>query len=79
MSYRSKNMRRIKEEQFDFLRLNNLQDKVNFNKKTYPSGVNFNDELMMFLWELSVEKEQYWSTIHNKLYYFLFRNGQIYV
>lgn len=26
-------MRRIKEEQFDFLRLNNLQDKVNFNKK----------------------------------------------
>lgn len=27
-------MQRIKEEQFDFLRLNNLQDKVNFNKKS---------------------------------------------
>ena len=27
-------MKRIKEEQFDFLRLNNLQDKVNFNKKS---------------------------------------------
>ena len=26
-------MQRIVEEQFDFLRLNNLQDKVNFNKK----------------------------------------------
>lgn len=34
-------MQRIKEEQFDFLRLNNLQDKVNFNKKVYPSGINF--------------------------------------
>lgn len=52
-------MQRIKEEQFDFLRLNNLQDKVNFNKKVYPSGVNFNGELMMFLWALSVEKEEY--------------------
>lgn len=52
-------MQRIKEEQFDFLRLNNLQDKVNFNKKVYPFGVNFNGELMMFLWALSVEKEEY--------------------
>lgn len=42
-------MQRIKEEQFDFLRLNNLQDKVNFNKKVYLSDVNFNGELMMFL------------------------------
>lgn len=31
-------MKRIKEEQFDFLRLNNLQDKVNFNKKANPSN-----------------------------------------
>ena len=52
-------MQRIKEEQFDFLRLNNLQDKVNFNKKVYPSGVNSNDELVMFFWALSVEKEEY--------------------
>ena len=72
-------MKRIKEEQFDFLRLNNLQDKVNFNKKVYPSGVNFNGEFMMFLWTLSVEKEEYWRIIYNKLHYFLFRNGQIYV
>lgn len=72
-------MQRIKEEQFDFLRLNNLQDKINFNKKVYPSGVNFNGELMMFLWALSVEKEEYWRIIYNKLHYFLFRNGQIYV
>lgn len=31
-------MQRIVEEQFDFLRLNNLQDKVNFNKKANPSN-----------------------------------------
>lgn len=72
-------MQRIKEEQFDFLRLNNLQDKVNFNKKVYPSGVNSNSELMMFLWALSVEKFDYWEIIYNKFLYFLNENGQIYV
>lgn len=72
-------MQRIKEEQFDFLRLNNLQDKVNFNKKVYPSGVNSNGELMMFLWALSVEKFDYWEIIYNKFLYFLNENGQIYV
>ena len=72
-------MQRIKEEQFDFLRLNNLQDKVNFNKKVYPSGVNSNGELMMFLWALSVEKFDYWEIIYNKFRDFLIENGQIYV
>ena len=72
-------MQRIKEEQFDFLRLNNLQDKVNFNKKVYPSGVNSNSELMMFLWALSVEKFDYWEIIYNKFRDFLIENGQIYV
>ena len=72
-------MQRIVEEQFDFLRLNNLQDKVNFNKKVYPSGVNSNGELMMFLWALSVEKFDYWEIIYNKFLYFLNENGQIYV
>lgn len=72
-------MQRIKEEQFDFLRLNNLQDKVNFNKKVYLSGVNFNGELMMFLWAFSVEKFDYWQIIYNKFRYFLIENGQIYV
>ena len=72
-------MQRIKEEQFDFLRLNNLQDKVNFNKKANPSDWDTNEELMRFSWAVSVEKFDYWHIIYNKLYYFLFRNGQIYV
>ena len=72
-------MQRIKEEQFDFLRLNNLQDKVNFNKKANPSDWDTNEELMRFSWAVSVEKEEYWRIIYNKLHYFLFRNGQIYV
>lgn len=72
-------MQRIKEEQFDFLRLNNLQDKVNFNKKANSSDWDTNEELMQFSWIASVEKFDYWQIINNKLYYFLFRNGQIYV
>lgn len=72
-------MQRIEEEQFDFLRLNNLQDKVNFNKKVNSSGWNTNQELMQFLWAASVEKFDYWHIIYNKFRYFLFRNGQIYV
>ena len=71
-------MQRIKEEQFDFLRLNNLQDKVNFNKKVYPSVVNIICELLMFLWFLSVENEEYCIIIYNKLHYFLFINAQIF-
>ena len=72
-------MQRIKEEQFDFLRLNNLQDKVNFNKKVNSSGLDTNQELMQFLWAASVEKFDYWCIIYNKLRYFLIKNGQIYV
>ena len=72
-------MQRIKEEQFDFLRLNNLQDKVNFNKKVNSSGWNTNQELMQFLWAVSVEKFDYWHIIYNKFRYFLIENGQIYV
>lgn len=72
-------MQRIKEEQFDFLRLNNLQDKVNFNKKANPSYWNTNEELMRFSWAVSIEKFDYWHIIYNKFRYFLFRNGQIYV
>ena len=72
-------MQRIKEEQFDFLRLNNLQDKVNFNKKVNSSGWNTNQELMQFLWASSVEKFDYWHIIYNKFRYFLIENGQIYV
>lgn len=72
-------MQRIKEEQFDFLRLNNLQDKVNFNKKVNSSGWNTNQELMQFLWATSVEKFDYWHIIYNKFRYFLIENGQIYV
>lgn len=72
-------MQRIKEEQFDFLRLNNLQDKVNFNKKANPSNWDTNEELMRFSWAVSVEKFNYWHIIYNKFRYFLFRNGQIYV
>lgn len=72
-------MQRIIEEQFDFLRLNNLQDKVNFNKKTCPSGWNTNQKLMQFLWAASVEKFGYWQIIYNKFRYFLIENGQIYV
>lgn len=72
-------MQRIKEEQFDFLRLNNLQDKVNFNKKVNSSGWNTNQELMQFLWAASVEKFDYWYIIYNKFRYFLIENGQIYV
>ena len=52
-------MQRIKEEQFDFLRLNNLQDKVNFNKKANPSDWDTNEELMQFSWAVSVEKFDY--------------------
>lgn len=72
-------MQRFIKEQFDFLRLNNLQDKVNFNKRICPADWNFNDELMTFLWVSSVETERYWRPIHNKLHCFLFKNGQIYV
>ena len=72
-------MQRIKEEQFDFLRLNNLQDKVNFNKKANSSNWNTNQELMQFLWATSVEKFDYWHIIYNKFRYFLIENGQIYV
>lgn len=72
-------MQRIKEEQFDFLRLNNLQDKVNFNKKVNSSGWDTNQELMQFLWTVSVEKFDYWHIIYNKFRYFLIENGQIYV
>lgn len=72
-------MQRIIEEQFDFLRLNNLQDKVNFNKKVNSSGWNTNQELMQFLWAVSVEKFDYWHIIYNKFQYFLIENGQIYV
>ena len=72
-------MRRIKEEQFDFLRLNNLQDKVNFNKKANPSDWNTNEELMQFSWAVSVEKFDYWQIIYNKFRYFLIEDGQIYV
>lgn len=72
-------MRRIKEEQFDFLRLNNLQDKVNFNKKANPSDWDTNEELMRFSWAVSVEKFDYWHIIYNKFRYFLIENGQIYV
>ena len=72
-------MRRIKEEQFDFLRLNNLQDKVNFNKKANPSDWDTNEELMRFSWAVSVEKFDYWQIIYNKFRYFLIENGQIYV
>lgn len=72
-------MQRIKEEQFDFLRLNNLQDKVNFNKKANPSDWDTNEELMQFSWSVSVEKFDYWQIIYNKFRYFLIENGQIYV
>ena len=72
-------MRRIKEEQFDFLRLNNLQDKVNFNKKANPSDWDTNEELMQFSWAVSVEKFDYWQIIYNKFRYFLIEDGQIYV
>lgn len=72
-------MQRIKEEQFDFLRLNNLQDKVNFNKKANPSNWDTNEELMRFSWAVSVEKFDYWQIIYNKFRYFLIENGQIYV
>ena len=72
-------MQRIVEEQFDFLRLNNLQDKVNFNKKVNSSGWDTNQELMQFLWSASVEKFDYWHIIYNKFRYFLIENGQIYV
>lgn len=72
-------MQRIKEEQFDFLRLNNLQDKVNFNKKANPSNWDTNEELMRFSWAVSVEKFDYWHIIYNKFRYFLIENGQIYV
>ena len=72
-------MQRIVEEQFDFLRLNNLQDKVNFNKKANPSDWDTNEELMQFSWAVSVEKFDYWQIIYNKFRYFLIENGQIYV
>lgn len=72
-------MQRIVEEQFDFLRLNNLQDKVNFNKKANPSDWNTNEELMRFSWAVSVEKFDYWQIIYNKFRYFLIEDGQIYV
>lgn len=72
-------MQRIIEEQFDFLRLNNLQDKVNFNKKVNSSGWDTNQELMQFLWAASVEKFDYWHIIYKKFLYFLIENGQIYV
>lgn len=72
-------MQRVKEEQFDFLRLNNLQDKVNFNKKSNPSNWDTNEELMRFSWAVSVEKFDYWQIIYKKLLYFLIEDGQIYV
>lgn len=72
-------MQRIVEEQFDFLRLNNLQDKVNFNKKANPSNWDTNEELMQFSWVASVEKFDYWQIIYKKFLYFLIENGQIYV
>ena len=72
-------MQRIKEEQFDFLRLNNLQNKVNFNKKANPSDWDTNEELMQFSWAVSIEKFDYWQIIYNKFRYFLIENGQIYV
>ena len=72
-------MQRIKEEQFDFLRLNNLQDKVNFNKKANPSDWDTNEELMRFSWAVSIEKFDYWQIIYKKFLYFLIENGQIYV
>ena len=72
-------MLRIKEEQFDFLRLNNLQNKVNFNKKANPSDWDTNEELMQFSWAVSIEKFDYWQIIYNKFRYFLIENGQIYV
>lgn len=72
-------MQRIVEEQFDFLRLNNLQDKVNFNKKANPSNWDTNEELMQFSWTVSVEKFDYWEIIYNKFRDFLIENGQIYV
>ncbi len=72
-------MQRIKEEQFDFLRLNNLQDKVNFNKKANPSDWDTNEELMQFSWAVSIEKFDYWQIIYKKFRYFLIENGQIYV
>lgn len=72
-------MQRIEEEQFDFLKLNNLQNKVNFNKKANPSDWDTNEELMQFTWAVSVEKFDYWQIIYNKLQHFLIENGQIYV
>lgn len=72
-------MQRIKEEQFDFLRLNNLQDKVNFNKKANSSNWDINEELMQFSWAASVEKFDCWQIIYKKFLYFLIENGQIYV
>lgn len=72
-------MQRIIEEQFDFLRLNNLQDKVNFNKKANSSNWDTNGELMQFSWVASVEKFDYWQIIYKKFLYFLIENGQIYV
>lgn len=72
-------MQRIIEEQFDFLRLNNLQDKVNFNKKANSSDWDTNVELMQFSWVASVEKFDYWQIIYKKFLYFLIENGQIYV
>ena len=72
-------MQRIKEEQFDFLRLNNLQNKVNFNKKANPSDWDTNEELMQFSWAVSIEKFDYWQIIYKKFRYFLIENGQIYV
>lgn len=72
-------MQRIIEEQFDFLRLNNLQNKVNFNKKANSSDWDTNVELMQFSWVASVEKFDYWQIIYKKFLYFLIENGQIYV
>lgn len=72
-------MKRIKDEVFDFLKMNNLLDKVNLYKKQFPFYPSDNYVFMQFRWEYTPEGFLYWSNVNHKAQIFLSGIRRIYV
>lgn len=73
------NMERFKDEQFDFLKMNNLLDKVNLYKKQFSLYPSDNDIFLQFRWLSTPEGVLYWSNVSDKSNAFLFGIRRIYV
>lgn len=72
-------MKRIEEEVFDFLKMNNLLDKVNLYKKQFSFYPSDNCVFLQFRWEYTPEGFLYWSNVSHKAQNFLSGIRRIYV